>query len=425
MMGRTFRAVVACALAASPALGSYPYLKNYRPETNVEADARIDLDMEEILAELTANDLAGAMAKYQGGTNGVQTLASLSKPGATSMASDTWWPVYKAYWSSNNDYADTFVEDAYAGSLPDGMKKELIKKGIAYQGVWMYAAHSFDVGQNQCSTNDWDKGMAHYIGSMEGQTSVPADVASTGNLLYNLAQKRCGDFGTCATLADSSTLANVNDRILNEHSILGRDLTIQQKCTDARLATSFNSIISQMTVPLVQGLLKYAWKADPVNGNSCNGEAGNNAATVAADCAKSWAEGWAFSAAVLPQIAQCDAGAATTIRDNLDVANAEPMKDGVAAVKTAVESVYACLGITCADVGEFQSSTGVYSGMDACADPPAPAPTPSPQTPRPTFCQFSNCADSNSAVPMSDAAARRAGEVAGAALAGAALAFIA
>ena len=235
-----------------PPRRSYPYLKNYRPETNVEADARIDLDMAEILTELTDGDLAGAMAKYRGGTNGVQTLASLSKPGASSMASDTWWPVYKAYWSSNNDYADTFVEDAYAGSLPDGMKKELIKKGIAYQGVWMYAAHSFDVGKSQCSTNDWDKGMAHYIGSMEGQTSVPADVASTGNLLYNLAQKRCGDFGTCATLADSSTLANVNDRILNEHSILGRDLTIQQKCTDARLATSFNSIISQMTVPLVQ-----------------------------------------------------------------------------------------------------------------------------------------------------------------------------
>ena len=120
-----------------------------------------------------------------------------------------------------------------------------------------------------------------------------------------------------------------------------------------------------------QGLLKYAWKADPVNGNSCNGEAGNNAATVAADCAKSWAEGWAFSAAVLPQIAQCDAGAATTIRDNLDVANAEPMKDGVAAVKAAVESTYQCMGISCTDVGEFQSSTGVYAGADACTTIPA------------------------------------------------------
>ena len=68
-------------------------------------------------------------------------------------------------------------------------------------------------------------------------------------------------------------------------------------------------MVSQMTVPLVQGMLKYAWKADPVNGNSCNGEAGNNAATVAADCAKSWAEGWAFAAAILPRIDQCSATA--------------------------------------------------------------------------------------------------------------------
>ena len=154
-----------------------------------------------------------------------------------------------------------------------------------------------------------------------------------------------------------------------------------------------------------QGLLKYAWKADPVNGNSCNGEAGNNAATVAADCAKSWAEGWAFSAAVLPQIAQCDAGAATTIRDNLDVANAEPMKDGVAAVKTAIEGVYDCLGITCTDVGAYQASGDVKSGMAACTFAPSN--------------DVDSTASSGATVPMNtDSAVRRAG----AALAGAVVA---
>ena len=154
-----------------------------------------------------------------------------------------------------------------------------------------------------------------------------------------------------------------------------------------------------------QGLLKYAWKADPVNGNSCNGEAGNNAATVAADCAKSWAEGWAFSAAVLPQIAQCDAGAATTIRDNLDVANAEPMKDGVAAVKAAIEGVYDCLGITCTDVGEYQASGMVKSGMDACTFAPSN--------------DVDSTTSSGATVPMdTDSAAHRAG----AALAGAVVA---
>ena len=378
----------------------------------MEADARIDLDMEEILAELTANDLAGAMAKYQGGTNGVQTLASLSKPGATSMASDKWWPVYKDYWNNGYDYADAFVEGAYTGSLPDAMRKELIKKGIAYQGVWMYAAHSFDVGRSQCSTNDWDKGMAHYIGSMEGQTSVPADVASTGNLLYNLAQKRCADFGTCATGADSSTLANVNDRILNEHSILGRDLTIQQKCTDARLATSFNSIISQMTVPLVQGMLKYAWKADPAqSGGSCATDAGKNEAAVSSTCAKSWAEGWAFAAAVLPQVHKCDASAATKIKENLDIeSTAGPMTGGVKAVKDAIESVYNCLGISCTDVGEYQAGGTVFDGMKKC-------------TFAPSTDEGSTATGSNPSPMATDSAVSRAG----AALAGAvaAAAFLA
>merc|ERR1719465_215967 len=80
-------------------------------------------------------------------------------------------------------------------------------------------------------------------------------------------------------------------------------------------------------------MLKYAWKADPVKGDSCAGQAGNDAATVAA--------------------------------------NAEPMKDGVAAVKTAIEGVYDCLGITCTDVGAYQASGDVKSGMAACTFAPS------------------------------------------------------
>ena len=161
-----------------------------------------------------------------------------------------------------------------------------------------------------------------------------------------------------------------------------------------------------------QGLLKYAWKADPANGDSCDGQAGNDAAAVAIndaanskDCAKSWAEGWAFAAAVLPQVHKCDATAATTIRANLDVASTEPMKDGVAAVKAAIEGVYDCLGITCTDVGEYQASGMVKSGMDACTFAPAN--------------DVDSTTSSGATVPMdTDSAAHRAG----AALAGAVVA---
>jgi hypothetical protein len=65
------------------------------------------------------------------------------------------------------------------------------------------------------------------------------------------------------------------------------------------------------------------------------------------------------------------------VKDNLDVSVSPHMKDGFKKLKEAVESLYPCLGITCADVGEFQTSAGVYAGMEACADP---TPKPSAAT---------------------------------------------
>ena len=369
--------------------------------------------MEEILNKLekapAVGDFDGAIAIYSSGGDSkdiiAATLESLATPGATTMASDTWYPVYKAYWGSQINYADTFVQDAASGTLPAEMKKELIKKGIVYQGLWMQVVHNLDKGQRDCDVNFWDKGMAYYFGSLEGEYQTSADIASKGNLLYALAQKRCSEFGTCATPTDRTTLAAVNDKIQSA-AIDGSEnyLYHQVACNDAGLELAFKGMVSQMTVPLVQGMLKYAWKADPANGDSCAGQAGNDAATVATndasantDCAKSWAEGWAFAAAVLPQVHQCDATAATTIRANLDVASTTgPMKDGVAAVKAAIEGVYDCLGITCTDVGAYQASGEVKSGMAACTFAPSN--------------DVDSTASSGATVPMdTDSAVRRAG----------------
>jgi len=405
-----------------PPRRSYPLLKQYQPHDDVTFEARIDLDVEEILAKLPSDgaaDFTGAMAIYSGGGDSkdiiAATLESLATPGATTMASDTWYPVYKTYWDSQVNYADKFVQDAASGTLPDAMKKELIKKGSVYQGLWMYAVHNLEKGKRDCDVDFWDEGMAYYIGSLEGEYATSADYASTGNLLYALAQKRCAEFGTCATTTDSSTIAAVNTNVQSVTGFgkQGYDLIYMQKaCNDANLDLAFKGMVSQMTVPLVQGMLKYAWKADPVKGDSCDGQAGNDAATVATndaanskDCAKSWAEGWAFAAAVLPQVHKCDATAATTIRANLDVASTEPMKDGVAAVKAAIEGVYDCLGITCTDVGAYQASGDVKSGMAACTFAPSN--------------DVDSTASSGATVPMNtDSAVRRAG----AALAGAVVA---
>ena len=63
------------------------------------------------------------------------------------------------------------------------------------------------------------------------------------------------------------------------------------------------------------------------------------------------AEGWAFAAPLLPLIAECDASVGETIHANMWLNADVNVKDGFSAVKSAIESVYGCLGITCADVG--------------------------------------------------------------------------
>ena len=64
--------------------------------------------------------------------------------------------------------------------------------------------------------------------------------------------------------------------------------------------------------------------------------------------------------------------AAATIKTNLDIAVTTPIAGGFPAVKAAIESTYACLGITCADVGAYSDTTAcIDSNNDA--DPDADA----------------------------------------------------
>ena len=401
-------------------------IATYQPETDILSASKIDLDLEEIVTDLTANDFAAAMGVYESGTNSDQTLQSISQPGGPSgtgtnaMQSNTWWPIYKAYWGDQINYADVFVQKygAAGAAYQDATRAQLVKKGIAYQGVWMYAVHKFETAIADCLKGtvadvnsaklNWDKGMAYYVGSQEGTTTG----ASTGNLLYNLAQKRCEEFGTCATTTDSSTIATANkEAIAKATEGMAYFVHTQLSCADPQLGKLFDGIVSQMTVPLVQGMLKYAWKADPANAGDCSADAGKAEAAVSSGCAQSWAEGWAFAAAVLPQVHKCDASAATKIKENLDIeSTAGPMTGGVKAVKDAIESVYDCLGISCTDVGEYQAGGTVFDGMKKC-------------TFAPSTDEGSTATGSNPSPMATDSAVSRAG----AALAGAvaAAAFLA
>merc|ERR1712224_381855 len=102
-------------------------------------------------------------------------------------------------------------------------------------------------------------------------------------------------------------------------------------------------IVELMSIPLVQGSLRYAYKVAELDGQSVER-----------------AEGDIFAKAILPRIANCSASAANTISTNMAYTASPPMAAGFVAVKEAFESVYTCLGITCADVGGLISSGTDY-----------------------------------------------------------------
>ena len=340
--------------------------------TDIEQHARIDLDVEEIEAAADAHDFTEAMRIYENGGNGlcasdndngvgcaageawgnslaadsIRTLQGFATAGDSEMTKtgyyeETWFPIYKAYWtahptsySTDGSYADGFVAGAAAAGpsvMKDAAAAELIKGGIKYQAIWMYALHKFEEAIGNCFKNRADPGLnsawgtaeleatwAYYVGSLAGAT-YPGARSSPGIMLWALARERAADFGMLRNVsaarppyqyARTNSIAHSWLDGARENSFGNCDCYYSGGDWHG-MECRLEGFRTQLTIPLVQSVLKYAWLADPANGASgdCDGAESQDAAAVSDDCARSWARGWAFAAAVLPQVDNCDAAA--------------------------------------------------------------------------------------------------------------------
>merc|ERR1719356_1813620 len=98
-----------------------------------------------------------------------------------------------------------------------------------------------------------------------------------------------------------------------------------------------------MTVPLIQGTLRYAYIT------STDKNAGE----------KAEAEGATFAASVLPIVHDCDEDAAANIYKNMKTGQSNG--SNFAVVKNSFEQVYECLGVRGSDVGGlWNEATGSY-----------------------------------------------------------------
>jgi len=301
-------------------------------------------------------------------SNTYLTLQGFSIAGQHEMGAWRWqefFSVYRAYYNEG-DYANARVMAALdktgiCKNCDDIARNEIAKKTSAYMSVWMYVIAKMDEGIINCrhgclgctlktdlsgatlldtSKHAWDLAVAYYGGSLEG-----ADGKSSGKLLYELAQKRCVNFGTCTA---PNKGAAVNKADIEQFS-LGQFKILAGNCVEAMATKS--RIVELMSVPLVQGALHYAYKVAKIAGQ---------------DGSKQKAGGAAFSAAILPRIARCNASSAKIIKDNMNIDSSAYMSAGYVKVKEAFEATYKCLGITCEDVGGLVQGDGYYASAGPC-----------------------------------------------------------
>jgi len=253
-----------------------------------------------------------------------------------------------AFEKGNADFSD----DSVTGFVG---RREAIKKGTVYLNIFMYVIREFEDAITDCKTecdvasncNDdpvhaWDEGVAFYSGSLEG-----ADGAS-GKMLHEVADKRCGNYGTCGADGkgkEGNSYVNIElFKLFNQ----GKDQLRKGECGAGK--ATVKAITNMMYIPLIQGTLRYAYKVGVLN----SGE-------------KEKAEGAVFAAGVLPLIDSANANAAVTIYDNMKIGAASTDFN---LVRSAFEDVYSELDISCDDIGGLLNSekTDYFEDFKPCTD---------------------------------------------------------
>jgi hypothetical protein len=239
----------------------------YNAASDVTEHGEIDLDQKTMDTACDAANWDAAIDIYTTGANsekssGLRTIQGFSTSmtdGRPKLRGEPYYDMYAEYYKSHT-YADDFVMSALRGDgvfhdKADIMRGECANKGAQYMVTWQYVVHEIEDARMDCeddseTRNDrgvkaWDEGWLFWTGSTEEGT------CSDGMGGYQLAQKRCQNYGTC----DSETCeAESNKNMLAQYK------DAQSGCDAGPTRTHIDCIVKEMTVPLIQGANRYAYK---------------------------------------------------------------------------------------------------------------------------------------------------------------------
>jgi hypothetical protein len=177
----------------------------------------------------------------------------------------------------------------------------------------------------------WDHAVSLYVGSLvQPNEELPGGYES-GHLYYGMADELCQDFATCGPNGDDiEGTSAVNHAIIQQFQT-GRVLLEKGTCSTAEL--TYGQIVHLMTVPLIQGALRSAYRLQFTH----KGDQEEQGRAVA------------YMASILPDLYSCSHQDADTVYNEMSISSGK-IPD-FSKVKQAFERNYQCMIVTCEDVG--------------------------------------------------------------------------
>lgn len=234
---------------------------------------------------------------------------------------------------------------------------EAMTKGTVLMSVFMAVIREMEVALSECEARmrgesdepvmTVDNAVAFYAGSLEGEEG-----SGSGRFLYDVANRQALLFATAGEENDDDVgTAFVNLEVIRELKKM-QLYVLEGNCASAR--TSKEYIVSLMKVPLVQGVLHYAYMRQ------------FQRPTLPVDIEKTEAEGATFAAALVPFVHHCTPADGVIIHQNMKVGSLMENVD-FQAVKSALERNYACMNIDCKLVGGLWMVDSYADGAEPCS----------------------------------------------------------
>jgi hypothetical protein len=192
-----------------------------------------------------------------------------------------------------------------------------------------------------------DSAVAFYAGSLQG-----TDGSGQGKMYYDATNRMALRFATCGESGtDTVGEAWVNGMAIREFQ-KAQQYLLAGDCNNARKAKEL--IVNMMKIPLIQGVLSYGHMRQ--YRPSANPE----------DSEQETAEGGAYAAALLPYLHACNAQDAETVYQSMKIGSSASDVN-FPQLKATLERNYACLGVTCENVGGVWTVNGYEQGAGPCA----------------------------------------------------------